>query len=110
MLDVTDKERTLIDVVVRPAYACGIKQVADTYAKEVDKIDVDHLLDLLRRLDYAYPYHQAIGFLLERSGRPSSDYKKLKALGQEFDFYLDYGMERTAFNKMWRLHYPSSLD
>jgi predicted transcriptional regulator of viral defense system len=109
-VDVTDKERTLIDVVVRPAYAGGIKRVADAYAKWADEIDVDHLIDLLRRLDHAYPYHQAIGFLLERAGLPDAECQRFSALGKEFDFYLDYGMKRAAFNKKWRLHYPASLD
>jgi hypothetical protein len=64
----------------------------------------------LQRLDHAYPYHQAIGFLLERAGRPNADCQKFEALGKEFDFYLDYGMKRPVFNKKWRLHYPASLD
>jgi hypothetical protein len=109
-VDVTDKERTLIDVVVRPAYAGGIERVAHAYAKGADEIDVDYMIDLLQRLEHAYPYHQAIGFLLERAGRPAADCQKLEALGQKFDFYLDYGMKRPAFSKKWRLHYPASLD
>ncbi|MGB6024629.1 MAG: hypothetical protein WA254_08100 [Candidatus Sulfotelmatobacter sp.] len=109
-VDVTDKERTLIDVVVRPAYAGGIKRVADAYVKWADGIDVDHVIDLLQRFDHAYPYHQAIGFLLERAGRPNADCQKFEAMGKEFDFYLDYGMKRPTFSKRWRLHYPASLD
>jgi predicted transcriptional regulator of viral defense system len=108
-VDVTDKERTLIDVVVRPAYAGGIERIADVYTKEASGIDVDHMIDLLHRIDYAYPYHQAIGFLLERAGRTSADCQKFEALGKEFDFYLDYGMKLPAFNKKWRLYYPTSL-
>jgi len=95
---------------LRPAYAGGIERVTDAYAKAADGIDVDHMIDLLQRLDHAYPYHQAIGFLLERAGRPSADCQKFEALGKEFDFYLDYGMERPAFNKKWRLYYPASLE
>jgi len=109
-VDVTDKERTLIDVIVRPAYAGGIGRVVDAYAMGVNGIDVDHMIDLLQRLDHAYPYHQAIGFLLERAGRSHVDCNKFEALGKEFDFYLDYGMNRSAFNKKWRLHYPAVLD
>ncbi len=109
-VEVTDKERTLIDVVVRPAYAGGIGRVADAYARGVNGIDVDHMIDLLQRLDHAYPYHQAIGFLLERAGRSHADCHKFEALGKEFDFYLDYGIKHPAFNKKWRLHYPAALD
>jgi predicted transcriptional regulator of viral defense system len=109
-VEATDKERTLIDVVVRPAYAGGIERVADAYERSASGIDVDHMIDLLQRLGHAYPYHQAVGFLLERAGRPNADCQKFEAFGKEFDFYLDYGMKRPAFNKKWRLHYPASLD
>lgn len=109
MVDVTDKERTLIDVVVRPAYAGGIERVADAYARGADGIDIDYMIDLLQRLDHAYPYHQAMGFLLERAGRSSADCQKFEVLGKKFDFYLDYGMKYPAFNKKWRLYYPVSL-
>jgi predicted transcriptional regulator of viral defense system len=110
IVDVTDKERTLIDIVVRPAYAGGIERVADAYTKMAKRIDIDHMLDLLRELDHAYPYHQAIGFLLERAGRSTTDCQKFETLGKEFDFYLDYSMKDSTFNKKWRLHYPASLD
>ncbi|HYM76245.1 MAG TPA: hypothetical protein VE377_09735 [Candidatus Dormibacteraeota bacterium] len=109
-VDVTNKERTLIDAVVRPAYAGGIERVADAYAAGANGIDIDHMIDLLQRLDHAYPYHQAISFLLERAGRSSTDCQKFEALGKKFDFYLDYGMKHPDFNKKWRLYYPLSLD
>jgi hypothetical protein len=47
-VEVTDKERTLIDVVVRPAYAGGIERVADAYERSASGIDVDHTIDLLQ--------------------------------------------------------------
>jgi predicted transcriptional regulator of viral defense system len=109
-LDVTDLERTLIDAVVRPAYTGGIEQVASAYVKAATSIDVDHVLDLLRQLDHVYPYHQAIGFLLERAGRSNADCRKFEALGKQFDFYLDYGVKQRLFNKKWRLYYPACLD
>jgi hypothetical protein len=110
MLEVTGIERTLIDIVVRPAYAGGIEQVANAYVTAANKIDIAHMMDLLRRLSHAYPYHQAIGFLLERAGQSPADCNKLALLGLEFDFYLDYRMKHPAFNKKWRLYYPAALD
>ena len=59
----TDLERTLIDVVVRPAYAGGIQQVFAAYKKAVHKVDVQYMIKLLEEMDHAYPYHQSIGFL-----------------------------------------------
>jgi predicted transcriptional regulator of viral defense system len=109
-VDVTDKERTLIDIVVRPAYAGGIERIANIYKKVAKQIDINHMIDLLRQLDHAYPYHQAIGFLMERAGRSETDCQKFEAPGKRFDFYLDYQMKYSTFNSKWRLHYPKSLD
>jgi transcriptional regulator with AbiEi antitoxin domain of type IV toxin-antitoxin system len=108
-INATDLERTLIDIVVRPAYAGGLKQVFSVYKEVASRIDVDHMVELLQKLDYAYPYHQSIGFLLQRAGRPERDCERVKDFGLEFDFYLDYGLKRPAYDRNWRLYYPSLL-
>jgi predicted transcriptional regulator of viral defense system len=107
---VTDLERTLIDIVVRPAYAGGLECISRVYGESACKVDIDHMIELLKTLDYAYPYHQSIGFLLERAGRPEADCSKLRKIGTVFDFYLDYGLKQPAYNRKWRLYYPRSLD
>jgi hypothetical protein len=60
-------------------------------------------------MEYAYPYHQSIGFLLERAGATEQDCRRLSNLGTEFDFYLDYKMKNPAYSKKWRLYYPPLL-
>lgn len=109
-VDVTDLERTLLDIVVRPAYAGGIAAVADAYRHFASKVDVDHMLKLLHRCGYAYPYHQSVGFFLQKSGRSTGECGKFAALGINLDFYLDYGMHDPAYNREWRLYYPRSFD
>jgi len=103
----TDLERTLIDIVVRPAYAGGLERVFSVYKEVASRINVDHMIELLRMLDYAYPYHQSIGFLLERAGRPETDCNRFKEIDMEFDFYLDYGLKRPTYDRNWRLYYPA---
>ena len=107
---VTDLERTLIDIVVRPAYAGGLECISRVYRESARKVDVDHMIELLKSLDYAYPYHQSIGFLLERAGQPEADCCELREMGTVFDFYLDYGLKQPAYDKKWHLYYPRSLD
>jgi len=108
-VNATDLERTLIDIVVRPAYAGGLERVAAVYTETTSRIDVDYMIELLKKLNYAYPYHQSIGFLLERAGRPERDCRKFKDFGLKFDFYLDYGLKRPAYNRNWRLFHPPHL-
>ena len=74
LLEVTDLERTLIDITVRPNYAGGAKAVLSAYRQARGRISVDKLLTFLKRFDYVYPYHQAIGFYLEKSSYPQSDW------------------------------------
>jgi len=106
----TDLERTIIDIVVRPAYAGGLKQVVAVYKEVAPRLDVDHMIKLFQKLDYAYPYHQSIGFLLERAGRTVRECKKFKDFGLKFDFYLDYDLKHPAYDRSWRLFYPALLD
>jgi len=58
---------------------------------------------------YVYPYHQAIGFYLEKSeGYSSSALERFRdRYDFEYDFYLAYGMKDTRYDKRWRLHVPS---
>jgi predicted transcriptional regulator of viral defense system len=102
----TGLERTLIDATVRPRYVGGVFQVMSAFSSAKDELDVGTLLDLLDRLDYVYPYHQAIGFYLERSGAGSDVLDRFRALGIEFDFYLDYSMASPRYDESWRVFYP----
>lgn len=108
-LSATGIQRTLIDIVVRPAYAGGVVQVLEAYRGAKGRFEVGELVRLLRRLDYVYPYHQAIGFLMERAEYPSQDCAKLRRLGTRFDFYLTHGMKKAQFNKKWRLFFPEGF-
>jgi predicted transcriptional regulator of viral defense system len=108
-LRVTGLERTLIDIVVRPSYAGGIFQVLDAYRGAKDRVSVGTLLATLKKLDYVYPYHQAIGFYMQRAGYSKSQYSRLKSIGLKYDFYLAYGLKDKEYDSDWRLFFPKSL-
>ncbi len=109
-VSVTDLERTLIDIVVRPVYAGGLFLVANAYKRAKGRLLIPRLVKYLKMLDFTYPYHQSIGYLLERKGGYSSDQLEgLKNLGLEFDFYLDYAMRSTRYIEEWRLIVPKDF-
>lgn len=108
-LPVTKIERTLIDIAVRPTYSGGVFQVLDAYRRARARASIGTLLATLKALDYAYPYHQAIGFYLERAGFPAEHVERLRALGLPFDFYLAHDLRDPVYVPAWRLYVPQGL-
>jgi hypothetical protein len=105
-LEFTDLERTLIDITVRPAYAGGIDAVLRSYIRARRKVDIERLAETLADLEYLYPYHQAVGFLLQRAGCTPEELTVLREAGLEFDFFLAHGMKKTVYDPQWQIHYP----
>ncbi|RKZ01111.1 hypothetical protein DRQ21_11240 [Candidatus Fermentibacteria bacterium] len=108
-LDVTNIERTLIDIAVRPRYAGGVFQVSKAYQTAVNEIDTGEILRLLSLMNYKYPYHQSIGFYLWRAGLSESELEPFLSLGMSFDFYLDYSIAHPIHNKLWRVYHPQGV-
>jgi predicted transcriptional regulator of viral defense system len=108
-LRVSNLERTLIDSVVRPIYAGGPQEVAKAYVRAEETVSVNRLAAYLRTLGYVYPYHQAIGFYMERAGYRGAQLDLLREFPIEFDFYLDYAMKDPKFDSTWRIFYPEGL-
>jgi hypothetical protein len=108
-VDATKLERTLIDIAVRPAYAGGVFEVLKAFRAARDRISVNTLVATLKALGYVYPYHQAVGFYLERAGMEPDKLARLKQLGLNFDFYLAHKMGPTSYSPEWRIHFPEGL-
>ena len=102
-------ERTLIDATVRPVYSGGIAVVAKAFELAKSLISVKKLAAYLRKLHYVYPYHQAIGFYLERAGYDNRSLKLLEDFPIEHDFYLEHAMRSPVLNKRWHLYVPKGF-
>lgn len=106
---VTNIERTLIDIAVRPVYAGGVFEVLNAYRAAKERMSVNVLIATLKKLDYIYPYHQAIGFYMSRASYDESRTARLKKLGLQWDFYLTHGIGDREYDPTWRLFYPKGL-
>ena len=105
-------ERTLVDIAVRPAYAGGVFEVAKAYESAVGRgaLSINTMSSILKRMDLIYPYHQAVGFYLERAGVKKALLVDLfKSQPMERDFYLTHQMGRTRYVAEWRLHVPEGF-
>ncbi len=105
-LAVTKLERTLIDITVRPSYGGGVHKVLEAYQAAKDRVSTNTLVATLKKLDFTYPYHQAIGFLMARAGYEPHRLDLIRRMGLKMDFYLAHGMAQTTFDRDWRLHVP----
>lgn len=107
---VTGLERTLIDITVRPAYAGGVSEVLEAFRRAASRVSLNKLSGMLKKMDFVYPYHQAIGFYLEHSrAYEQSRIELFRARPLELDFYLTYAMKKTDYSRRWRIHFPAGL-
>ena len=106
---VTNIERTLIDITVRPGYAGGVAEVLKAFQEAKGKASTNRLKALLEKLDYLYPYHQAIGFYLERAGYSPSAINLFRQIPQPFSFFLAHDISETEYLREWNLHIPRGL-
>lgn len=113
---VTNIPRTLIDCIVRPVYGCDPISLIQAFRLTKSVLAPEQLVleivDLLSQIGHKYPYHQTVGFCMERAfpSLSESALRPLLDLGQDFDFYLTYEMESPLFSRRWRLYYPNELN
>lgn len=105
---VTDLERTLIDIAVKPHYSGGYEEIIKAYKTAKTIASVNKVCALLRKYNYLYPYHQAIGFYMERAGYPETKLDLLKRFNIEYDFYLFHNMKNPKYNDKWKIYYPNN--
>lgn len=105
----TNLERTLVDIVVRPAYSGGTNNLIEIYRRAIGRVSAKQIIKTLRKLNNTYPYHQSIGFLMERAGFEKNEYDQLRKLGINYDFYLDYKIKNKIFDRNWKIYYPKEL-
>lgn len=106
---VTNLERTLIDIVTRPAYAGGIYEVLKAFELAKDQVSANALAAMLHKIQHTYPYHQAIGFYMERAGYKEKALELMRKFPMEFDFYLTNAMGQKDYIKEWKLFVPKGF-
>jgi predicted transcriptional regulator of viral defense system len=108
-LAVTNLERTLIDIAVRPNYAGGVHSILDIYRRAIHKISINKLVATLDKLKFIYPYHQAIGYYLQKAGATEIQLAALHDKQRILKFYLCYDMKEKEYNSKWKIYHPKGM-
>jgi predicted transcriptional regulator of viral defense system len=104
----TDLERTLIDISIRPVYSGGVFEVLGAYESAKNMLDVKKLKKYLEKINYTYPYHQVIGFYLDKAGYPPNDLELFKN-NIDYKFYLTYNIKKPNYDDNWKMYYPKGF-
>lgn len=107
---ITNIERTLIDIAVRPDYSGGVYEVLKIYENAKGKASVNRIYSLLKQLNYTYPYHQVIGFYLEKAGYKDSAVNLMKRFPIKHMFYLTHAIKNKTYSEKWSIYYPKEFD
>jgi hypothetical protein len=106
----TNLERTMLDLVVRPDYAVGgAESILRGFIELRDSLNLENLYDYLITSQYLYPYHQSIGFYLQAAGYTVEQYKQFFQPAINLDFYLEYGMKQKIYNAKWKIYHPKNI-
>lgn len=109
ILPMTSMERTLIDIAIRPNYSGGVNEVLNAYKMAKGRFSVNRLVATLKAMKYVYPYHQVIGFYLERAGYKKELIRLLEKIPIKYKFYLTYQIKNKGYSKKWNLYFPKGL-
>lgn len=107
----TGLERTLIDITVRPNYAGGAFAVLNAYRKAFERnaLSSNKFMVTYKSLPFIYPYHQAIGFYLQKTGYTGRLLEELSKMSMTYKFYLDYEMKEKSYDERWKIWYPTGM-
>ena len=105
----TDLERTLIDIALRPAYSGGVFEVLEAYVNAREVIDTNKLYNYLNQLNYIYPYHQLIGFYLEKANYEEERYLMFYENISSLKFYLTYNISNKQYDEKWKIYFPKGF-
>jgi len=114
---ITTIERTLVDIVVRSEISGGTQEVIQVYKKAFElykkDISINKIIFILKKLNYIYPYHQVVGYLLFKSGFGNTD-KLKKEFEFKNDFFLTRGevntnLDELDYDEEFRLYIPRNL-
>lgn len=104
---VTSLERTLIDVCVNPQYNGGVMSVIEYFSEAKNRIDPETLIDIYKKLEFVYPYWQAIGFICDKAELKNAAEAIYRSFKIKNVFYLDHNAKTDwQLDEKWQIKHP----
>lgn len=114
-VQVTNRERTLLDCTIRPRYSGGSIEVLEAYYAAKTDLIVPLLADYLKKFDYIYPYEKSVLFYLKNTNYPKHAIAIIEDMlahspNRHINFYVDYQIPRKKEDETIGIFYPSEID
>ena len=114
-VQVTNRERTLLDCTIRPRYSGGAIEVLEAYYAAKTDLIVPLLADYLKKFDYIYPYEKSVLFYLKNTNYPKHAIAIIEDMlahspNRHINFYVDYQIPRKKEDETIGIFYPSEID
>lgn len=99
----SEKEKTFVDSLLFPKYSGGIKEIARTLRENLDKLDLDKLIDYSLKVESKMVLRR-LGFILDEKLGQKNKEKLLKKIGKGVGFLDPNIKTRKNLNKQWLLY------
>ncbi|TFG04510.1 MAG: hypothetical protein EU536_04480 [Promethearchaeota archaeon] len=113
LINVSDLERTILDIINRPDLAHGFEDVIKSILGIDQEINYSKLLDYLSKFNKKVLF-QRIGYLFDtpaikrQLNVPDDFLNKLKAINYSIN-YFGFSREKGIYNKQWKLIVPTRI-
>lgn len=101
-IKITDKERTLVDGLIKPQYCGGITEVISAYKQGLPELNIKTLIDYSLKLDASVC--KRLGWILEKHGISEKFLLKLEQVPFKGFIKLDVSApSKGSYNKRWQI-------
>lgn len=100
---IAEREKAIIDSLLFPKYAGGIRELADCIKSAIKELDKDKLLDYAVKVE-SKAVLRRLGFILELIGCEKKILKKIaKRIGKGYELLNPSFKKKNSLNKKWLL-------
>lgn len=102
---VSSVHRAFVEMIIHVQYFKSFETVIEIFKPLKNRLDVKRIFKVLEIFDLIYPYHQLIGFSLEKVGFYKNDLDLFKKQVSDLKFYTQKSKIKYTFDSYWNIYY-----